>query len=430
MTQSLLTSDWLTQLERYQRVFVGFSGGLDSTVLLHSLAAQSAIFSKLTAVHVNHGLSPNAWVWQQDCQQFCAVLKIPLVIKSVEFARQSNIEETARKARYQVFAQLLEQSDCLVLGHHLNDQAETLLLQLFRGAGIEGLSAMSDAKKFVQGDLLRPFLHHSRQTLEDYAQLNQLQWLDDESNQDISFSRNYVRHQVLPLLSARWPGIINNLARTSAHCQQAQANLDDLARMDCPALAQASNQLVITTFSHLPSSRITNILRLWFKVNQIRLPNTLTFNRLLSEVINASQDANPQISWDEVSVRRYQQNLYLVKRQLKSSAPVIAWTSFPDSLDLGELGTLYAKAKDKGLMIPPESKIEVRFRQGGELFYWRGQSKQLKKLLQEWQLPPWLRDQIPLLYINGELAAVIGYAISDSFYGTAPATVYELTVNN
>ncbi|HHF7346209.1 TPA: tRNA lysidine(34) synthetase TilS [Legionella feeleii] len=430
MTQSLLTIDWLTQLERYHRIFVGFSGGLDSTVLLQRLAIEPALFPKLTAVHVNHGLSPNALVWQAHCQQFCATLKIPLIIKSVDFARQSNIEEMARKARYQVFAQLLEKSDCLVLGHHLNDQAETLLLQLFRGAGIEGLSAMAVEKEFMQGNLLRPFLHHTRQTLENYARLNQLQWIDDESNQDISFSRNYIRHQVLPLLSARWPGIVNSLARTSTHCQQAQANLDDLARIDCPALVQAGSQLVISTFSHLSQARITNILRLWFKANQVRLPNTVTFNRLINEVIHARPDANPQISWDDVSVRRYQETLYLLKRQVKPSLLAITWTSFPKPLDLGESGVLFASVNDKGLIVPPHSKIEIRFRQGGELFHWHGQSKQLKKLLQEWQIPPWLRGQIPLVFINGELAAVIGYAISDSFYGTTPAPAYELIINN
>ncbi|WP_019217549.1 tRNA lysidine(34) synthetase TilS [Legionella tunisiensis] len=430
MTQSLLTINWLTQFTHYRRIFVGFSGGLDSTVLLQCLAVEPTLFPKLTAVHVNHGLSPNALVWQEHCQQLCAALQIPLIIKSVEFARQSNIEEVARKARYQVFAQLLEKSDCLVLGHHLNDQAETLLLQLFRGAGIEGLSAMVVEKAFMQGNLLRPFLHYSRQTLENYARLNQLQWIDDESNQDISFSRNYIRHQVLPLLSARWPGIINNLARTSVHCQQAQANLDDLARIDCPALVQVSNQLAIPVFSHLSPARITNILRLWFKTNQVRLPNTVTFNRLINEVIHARQDANPQISWADVNVRRYQQNLYLLKRQVKFSSLVIAWTSFPEPLDLGELGVLCTNVKDKGLIVPPQSKIEIRFRQGGEVFHWHGQSKQLKKLLQEWQIPPWLRDQIPLVFINGQLAAVIGYAISDSFYGTTPIPVYELIINN
>lgn len=422
----VITGTILRKLGQYNRVFVGFSGGLDSTVLLHSLARQPLLINKLIAVHINHCLSVNAPAWQSHCQQFCNEWHIPLVIKQVEFEQQANIEDEARKARYQVFELLVEADDCLILGHHLNDQAETLLLQLLRGAGIDGLAAMAPIRKFSQGWLLRPFLQHSRQLLEVYAQLHQLQWIDDESNQDIFFSRNYLRHQIMPLLCSRWPAVVNNLARTTKHCQQAQANLDDLAKIDCPALTQNSLILSIVPLIALSTARISNILRFWFKSNKVRLPSAVIFNRLISEVIQARNDANPQVSWGDICVRRYQQTLYLLKSKQNLVSASLNWSFFPQSLDLEGRGFLHAKQANKGIVFPPQSRIEVRFRQGGELFNWHGQTKQLKKLFQEWRVPPWLRDCIPLLYINAQLASVVGYAVSDLFYQEDSLNAYQL----
>ena len=416
VTNSLLNSEWLKLLGHYKRLFVGFSGGLDSTVLLVNLAAEPALAPKLTAVHINHGLSPQALTWQNHCQLFCQERQIPFVFQKVEFERQANIEAAARKARYKVFESLLEVDDCLILGHHLDDQAETLLLQLFRGTGVDGLAAMVAVKDFAAGQLLRPLLQQSRQCLEVYAQTQQLQWIEDESNQNTAFSRNYLRHQVIPLVAKRWPAITTNLVRTAGHCQEAQANLDDLAKIDCPALDLNPSTLTIEPLLLLKPARLSNVLRLWFKVNQVSLPNAATFKRLVSEMILANCDANPQINWGECTVRRYQQTLYLLKKESKILSRQLAWPSFPDPLYLEGIGYLQVQPKRKGLVLPSSSQIEIRFRQGGEFFKWHGQTKQLKKLFQEWQIPPWLRERIPLLYINSELAAVIGYAVSDLYY--------------
>lgn len=426
MTRSLLDTEWLKRLSLYQRLFIGFSGGLDSTVLLHNLITHSSFANKLTAVHINHGLSPNALAWQNHCQQFCSEYKIHFVVEQVEFERQANIEEEARKARYQAFALLLEDKDGLVLGHHLDDQAETLLLQLFRGTGIEGLAAMAPIKKLAQGELLRPLLHHSRQTLEEYAQFYKLKWVDDESNRDISFTRNYLRHQVLPLLRQRWPTMVNNLARTAQHCQQAQANLDDLARIDCPTLNQPSKTLPVTPLLVLNHHRLSNVLRLWLKSNQVQLPSTSTFNRVIKEVIHAKEDAKPLVAWRDVCIRRYQQMLYLIKNESRTCFQAKNWGSFPNPLIIEGLGKIETKKGNKGLVLPEQAQIEIRFRQGGESFHWHGQTKPLKKLFQEWQIPPWKRDSIPLLYVNSHLAAVIGHAIADCFYKEEPCNAYQL----
>lgn len=428
MTKSLLDANWLRKLTLYKKIFVGFSGGLDSTVLLHSLAIHPSLHNQLTAVHIHHGISPNAVAWQQQCQQFCQEYKIPFITQQVEFERHANIEDQARNARYQAFANLLTREDCLLLGHHLDDQAETLLLQLCRGAGIDGLAAMQAIKTFAQGDLLRPFLQYSRKILEDYALDQQLKWIDDESNLNTDFSRNYLRHQVLPLLEQRWPAVINNLVRTTHHCQQAQANLDDLAKIDCPALNQCSMMLPLSQIKSLSHARLSNVLRVWLKVNKIKLPNTLIFNRVISEVIEAKEDAKPQVVWKEGCVRRYQQVLYLSNNEPPVFFQSQRWISFPQTLIINGLIRLQVKKTNKGLVLPDSAQIEIRFRQGGELFHWHGQTKHLKKLFQEWHIPPWQRDSIPLLYVNRQFAGVIGYAISDLFYGETDLNSYQLSM--
>ncbi len=399
-------------------------------MLLHNLAIHPILKSKLIAVHVNHGLSPNALRWQSHCQTFTKQLGVRLTIKSVDFGRLANIEEEARKARYKAFATELESEDCLILGHHLDDQAETLLLQLFRGAGVDGLSAMPAQKEFAGASLLRPFLEYSRQTLENYAKAHHLEWINDESNQNMDFSRNYLRLKILPEIDSRWPDVAKNLVRTTKHCQQAQSNLEALAKLDCPSLNRPTSVLPLASLCDLETGRLSNVIRFWFKLNQVKVPDTKTFNCFIKELIQVREDASPKIIWKGNCVRRYQQNLYLTKVEEPVLFKPLIWSDFPRTLSIAGLGQLNVIKANHGLLVPELSQIEIRFRQGGELFCWHGQQKQLKKLFQEWKVPPWLRDRIPLLYINDQLALVVGYAISDYFYGetTAKFEAFELVL--
>ncbi len=425
MTDPLLNRYWLNQLVSYDKLLVGFSGGLDSTVLLHILSLQPELHCKISAVHIHHGLSTNASVWQSHCQQFCAEHEIPIIVRQVEFARGANIEENARMARYQEFAALLADHDCLLLAHHRDDQAETLLLQLFRGAGLNGLSAMLPSKPFARGNVVRPLLDYSRKMLEDYAKLHKLAWIEDESNQDCTFSRNYLRHEIVPLLQEKWPGVVNSLVRSASHCQQALRNLEALALIDCAELAERNDTLSLLPLQTLTRDRLSNVLRLWLKNNQVRLPSTTIFNCLIDEVMAATMDAQPCVQWGTVRVTRYQQKLYLLKNEI--CLPVtVEWSNFPERIFIEGLGFLQATAVDKGLRVPAGIDVQVRFREGGELFNWHGQTKQLKKLLQQWQVPPWQRDSIPLIYIDNCLAAIVGFAISDDYYSNEPAQVYSI----
>ena len=423
MINSLLTDDWQQLFVNFRCLVVGFSGGLDSTVLLHCLANQPALIDKLQAVHVNHGLSVNATAWQIHCQQFCDSVGVPLSIRQVAVESSANIEEHARTARYQVFAELLAEIDGLLLAHHCDDQAETLLLQLFRGAGINGLAAMPSVKAFASGALVRPFLQHSRQRLEAYAHQHQLTWVDDESNQNPAFSRNYLRHHIMPLVQDKWPGVVSNLVRSASHCQQAKINLEALANIDCEDLNQRQTSLAISPLKKLSHARLANVLRVWLDNNDVRLPSVKLLNRIINEVIFARLDASPVVQWGNYVVRRYQQALSVQHNETPPCLTAcIEWPTFPAPLPLDGDGEgehyLCASACENGLRVPAGCHVQIRYRQGGELFYWRKQTKQLKKLFQQWRVPPWQRDLIPLLYIDNDLAAVVGFAISDYYFST------------
>lgn len=430
MIEELINSDSLQHLQGFKRLIIGFSGGLDSTVLLHVLATQGVAFENLIAVHINHGLSGNAADWERHCQDFCQKHDVPLIVRKVTIDSSSNVEEEARKARYGVFRSLISEGDAILLAHHRDDQAETLLLQLFRGAGLDGLSAMLAVKEFSKATLIRPLLHCSRNTLQAYADAHQLSWVNDESNNDSGYSRNFLRNEIIPLLQTRWPGVLANLARSASHCHDAQLLLAELAEIDYPEGNEPRNTLSIASLVDVSYLRMSNILRNWLKKNAVRFPDTATFHRLIPEIIFASPDANPELAWGDYCIRRYRQTLYLLHSRDDSLTQSVEWISFPKPLTLlASSGFLIAKLADTGLLIPPESHIEVRFRQGGESIILRKQTKTLKKLFQEWQIPAWLRERIPLLYVNGQLAAIIGYAMSDNFYqASSTCAVFEISL--
>ena len=430
MADALLTEAWQHSLASYHTLFVGFSGGLDSTVLLHSLASHPAWVGKLQAIHVHHGLSVNATSWQAHCQQWCDLLNVPLIVRSVKVDCRANIEEGARQARYEAFSSVLRDNDCLLLAHHCDDQAETVLLQLFRGAGIDGLAAMPAVKMLGKGQLARPFLQHSRQRLEAYARHHQLTWVEDESNQNSDFSRNYLRRDIMPLLRTKWPAVVGNIVRSATHCQSAQLNLGALATIDCRELDKPKNTLQLATLQTLEPTRVANILRVWLQNNDIRLPSVSILNRLINEVIPASADATPLVQWGDAVVRRYQHTLYLLKNEGQMLFSDREWQEFPAALQLDVGHYLYASPAIEGLRVPEGCSVHVRFRQGGEVFYWRGQTKQLKKLWQQWQVPPWRRDLIPLLYIDNRLAAVVGYAISDHYFSRDSTNAYHVELQS
>ncbi len=424
----LLLSTLLAQLKQFpstQHYRVAYSGGCDSHVLLHALASirDQLSVTQISALHINHGLADEADLWAAHCEKVATELGVAFQAVSVDGmgVRGESPEAAARRARYHVFEQLMAEGDGLLLAHHEDDQAETLLLQLFRGAGVRGLAAMPRYAAFSEGWLGRPLLGVSRRHLRDYANDAGLNWIEDPGNQSQDFDRNFLRHKIIPELLPRWPALSQTLARVARHQSAASHLLDELAAADMEALAGSRpGCLSICTLTALSRERQDNVLRYWIRVLGVSLPSCVQLQRIHAEVLSAREDAQPQVGWADSVVRRYRDNLYLLPAEMGGGSQdrePLAW-DFKNNLDLPDGRRLKLERRQGvGLKASLQSRtdVSVRFRQGGEVCrpLGRGQTHRLKTLWQEWGVPPWERNRVPLIYAGEEIAQVVGYCICE-----------------
>ena len=394
------------------RWIVAYSGGLDSTVLLHALA-KSTTSSEILAVHIDHGLHADAGQWQQHCRTFAGNLGIAYETTTVAVALkpENGLEADARRARYDAFAGIVRSGDCLLSAHHEDDQAETLLLNLMRGSGPAGLAGIGLQQSFSRGRLLRPLLGVSREAIEAYAKRHKLEWIDDPSNEDSRFDRNFLRNEVMPKLVSRWPAVSNRLRRSAELVGESSELLNDLADIDLAVLG-TRQRLSVSRLQALSPARQRNVLRRAVRLCGLPpLPSTRAY-QIISEMLPARADAQPLVTWDGACVRRYRDNLFV----MASPSPCV---NDPEALlrpgdaafNLGGgLGSLQLCAgNNKG--IDPElaaKGLAIRFRDGGETIRIadQGPTKKLKKLLQEEGIVPWMRGAIPLLFAEQKLVAV------------------------
>lgn len=404
------------------KLWLGFSGGLDSYVLLHALC-QLPEKNRLHALHINHGWHANAAEWAHYCQHICDNLNVPCTVIAIDAKPQpgTSPEAYARAARYAAFANMLQPNDCLLTAHQQDDQAETLLLQILRGAGVNGLAAMPELCEFSNGQHLRPLLHFSRSDLENYAKLHNLVWIEDESNTDLRFDRNYIRHKVLTTLKQRWPAASKTLARVAKNCAEAKTLLASQAEQDLLRVqTQRSHILSISALKKLNASQQYNVLRHWLARLNFATPHQTHLQQIITNSVLGSEDGCPQITWNDVVIRRYQDGLYALHQSPPDDQQLTLSWDLTSPLTLANHATLTAR-QVIGAGIRCEAlkmcKVTVRFRQGGERFHpqHRSGSHPLKKLLQEWHIPPWERDHVPLIYCDEQLIAVAGHAVHADF---------------
>lgn len=403
---------------------MAFSGGLDSTVLLHWLAAQrEALPGVLQAQHVDHGLQPHSARWAEHCAAFAASLGVPFQAHRarVVVPPGASPEAAAREARYQLLADALEPDDVFLTAHHQDDQVETLLLQLFRGAGPTGLGAMRQRVPLGAGWLLRPLLHLPREALLRYARHHELPWVEDPSNADTRIPRNWLRHQMLPELRARWPGLDSAVARSAKLCATAAQQLDSQAQADLQGVLTSQGCISLAALLMLPVVRQQYCLRHWLRQRALPLPSQQQLEQLLVIMQRAATDRQPCIRWPGVEVRRFRGALYAMTPL--PEVPTGTWSlSLPGELVLPGVGCLQLHpGRGQGLaarLIP--GAVQVGFRQGGERFRPVGSPHQrsLKQWCQAQGLAPWERDRLPLLQHNGQLLAV-GEWIDDAFQAQA-----------
>jgi tRNA(Ile)-lysidine synthase len=399
------------------RLVLGLSGGLDSVVLLHVLLGlRDQHPFDLRAVHVHHGLSAHADDWADFCARLCTSHAVELSIHRVRIARDdaAGIEAAARRERQHIFAAL--DADFLLTAHQQNDQAETLLLQLLRGAGPKGLASMAELQRRPgwRAAQLRPMLDVKRSDLLEYAQRHGLSWVDDESNLDTRYRRNALRQEVMPLLAAHFPGSSATLARAAALQAEAAELLDELARLDALDAIEGE-RLDCRVLASLSLPRARNLLRHFLEQQGQPMPNARQLNEALRQMLDAKDDARVCVRLGRMEVWRFRGGAYLAPLPPAVADPV-RWQG-EASVWVPAAGVNVQMNEVSGAGLKREAliagEVTLGVRQGGERLrlHAGGPHRNLKNLLQEHAIPPWLRDRLPLLWCDGRLAWAAGIGL-------------------
>ncbi len=404
-------------------LLLGLSGGLDSMVLLHLLAKvcrENNAFS-LRAIHIHHGLSPNADAWLAHCAKECANLGVPFRAEKVTLDKNGNIEAKARQARYQAVAKQMSAQEIFVTAHHQDDQVETFFLALKRGSGLKGLSAMARFSTLNGVNIYRPLLNFGRASLENYARAENLSWVNDESNEDLHYERNFLRHGVLPILHSRWTHFAQAVCRSAQLCAEQEELISELLQEKFQHLIKPSGQLNLKDFAHYSPAQQNALLRLWFKKLAQPMPSQKQLHQLKQDVIFAKPDRKPQFQLAQKILRRYQDDLYLTPiyqdvSQFQKNLKVGQKLILPDNLgevllqEEGEMWHFFWQG-EQGFVQKTTLKQKVLptlgFHYQGKILLPNGQHESLKKYWQKLQVPPWQRKRIPLIFIKGELYSVL-----------------------
>jgi len=414
------------ELPEPARYVVAYSGGLDSTVLLHALVRAMESYASplpVTAIHVDHQLHPDSAAWADHCERFADKLGVSIQVRRAEVRLDAGDgpEAAARSARYAILESLLEPGDWLLSAHHENDQAETLLLNLMRGSGLSGLAGIGPSRPFGRGSLVRPLLGIPRDALERYAHADGLHWVDDPTNAESRYDRNFLRNEVLPLLQTRWPAASGSLRRSAELAAEAAALLAELAEVDLSAAGEPA-RLDLPELRRLPAPRQRNLLRHAIRRLGLPLPPATRLAQIVSELVTARDDAQPLVTWPGAEVRRYRDRIYLLREQSAGDpvAELLRVGRAPLSLGAGR-GSLALEPADGAGLRPDVARagLRVAWREGGERIRPSGhaQTHSLKKLLQDAGVVPWQRARIPLLYSGERLAAVGDLWVAAEFVG-------------
>lgn len=406
-----------------RRFVLALSGGMDSRVLLHLMGRYLQAFPSASchAVHVHHGLSLHADSWAKRCVQWAKDAGIDCSVEHVNLTLGSrlSVEQQAREARYQVLAQHLQPADILLTAQHADDQFETLLLALKRGSGPAGLSAMPQCAAFAVGLHMRPLLDAPRADIEAYATAHQLEWVEDESNSDERYDRNFLRHQITPLMTERWPGIRKAVARSAALCAEQERLLQDLLADKLAAALQPDHSLRIDSLGSERQGKA--LIRQWLSQQGALMPSQAQMAQIWQTVVLAKQDANPKLCWSRFELRRFQQRLYVIEPWSDITNTVLECQLGHPCLLPQKLGSLSLLPAAKGcLRLPtPDEPVTIRFEPAGLEVRPLGRAgkRKLKKLFQEYDVPSWNRRRTPLVFYGEHLAAVAGVFVVADYAG-------------
>jgi tRNA(Ile)-lysidine synthase len=393
---------------------IAMSGGADSACLLAAAAQLGTSFGTLgvRAVHVDHGLQAAAAELRQACARICAQLQVPLSVVSVavDAPAGASIEAAARDARYAALAEVLQSGECLLTAHHATDQAETLLLQALRGAGLKGLSGMPVCRAFGRGWHLRPLLNVAQRDLLKFGAETGIAAVTDPMNEDLRFDRAYLRLKIWPLIENRWPGASVSLGRSAAHLAEAQDLLDAQAAADVDRLRDG-DALSVPGLRALGAARQINALRFWISSAAAVPPSTARLSEAVRQIFAADSERMPAIVWGQCALRRYRERLFLTEATPPQVGAERPWRAAPGaSVELGEgLGRLRWVAQDGGIAAQRlPQMLTVRRRRGGEKIKPGAQARtqSVQHLCQSIGVLPWMRDALPLVFAGDELILI------------------------
>ncbi|MGH8285178.1 MAG: tRNA lysidine(34) synthetase TilS [Steroidobacteraceae bacterium] len=398
---------------------LALSGGVDSAALLAALASArdarpARARPRVRAVHVDHHLHPESVQWSRHCRALARQARVPLVVLDARVPRAAgrSLEADAREARYALLRAALREGEILVTAHHADDQLETVLLQLLRGAGVRGLAAMPEIAPFGPGLMARPLLAFSRAAIAAWARDARIEWVEDPTNSDDRFDRSFLRQRVVPILRERWPGAAEAVSRAARHAADAQRMLDAVARADVERAADGA-ALSASALRALDIERRCNALRYWIGRGGMALPDARRLREISGPLLAARADANPVVSWGDAAIRRHGDRISLERREAAATRPVQVWQwkvdqalALPD-----DLGTLTLARDPRGpidLGRVPDS-VTVRWRAGGEYLRPKqgGPRRSLKSLLHTAKLAPLERERLPLI-VDGERVLAAG----------------------
>lgn len=421
------------------QVLVAYSGGLDSSVLLH--ACQQLLLAgylgSLRAVHADHGIQKESQDWAQFCELTCRNFEIDLIVERFELAIIGDTSEAkARKERYRLFEKLLEPNEVLLTAHHNDDQVETLLFRLFRGAGINGLKGMPVSRKVGVGILRRPLLEITRKDLEAYANRFDLAWVDDPSNKEVDYSRNFIRNKIIPLISEKWPSINRTLSQFSKHAQEQTEILNEVAEQDLSLKQNNTSSIDCEALSKLSLARQKNALHFWARSNSQLSPASNEIDQLINQ-LDAAKKQSIKVKLAGGWVQSYKSKLFFCNaEQTEAILEPIVWKDLTKTLRLdGGISITMTKKTNANLPESQMSKSEtsnyffavkppkptdivtIKAREGGEVVRpsYREKSTSLKNIYQELEIPPWQRLGLPLVYYNDQLVTAVGAFVSADF---------------
>lgn len=402
-----LLAEYRELLESAPQVVVGYSGGLDSTLLLHAVN-QLQLPGDLLAVHVNHQLQSTSDDWESKCRDQAAGLGIPFYSERVETSSESAVEESARRLRYEVLSRSLHKDGVLLLAHHADDQIETVLFRLFRGAGLRGLRGMPERRAFGEGLLLRPFIKRSKKELTKIAKLANISWIEDPSNQYNEYDRNYIRNELIPVISRRFPAAPDNIIASSSHLSEASILAKDVADQDLRSYGfrqeSVGESIELDELRNANVARQKNALSNWVLRHVGIQLNQKLYKSLVKTLFDASEDAMPLVQLEGAEFRRYKNRLYLLPTMPMLEAKSSSTTRWDISQGVMEIEGLWRLIS----VSSQSNELVVSTRAGGErmLPFDRDHSQTLKKLFSEYEVEPWLRAYLPVIRDQGQIVGV------------------------